>query len=294
MPWHVLNEAGKSAYQHKLYEECNALWDEADAITNNYHERRLLVLMGLGISNKRRVLSPYLEWRALSDPYLDHNIKRRLATLSSQHYCYTSHVVVDGAGMPEINGRFLWQSQGVFERGAVHNGKKVVFTLFSRVHSLQDDLLDRDVETRFCWWHISIKPASSCKPGAARAETLYERPPPLWDRYQQWRTRTRTKIDNAERMKGRLSQKQNKKILRERRQIFGGKKYNPQQVSNTQPPAEGWVCSCDGVQPPPKVELVVTRPNGQPVTFQKMETLAETKQSVAQETETPQGFSVEH
>ena len=168
--------------------------------------------------------------------------------------------------------------------------------MFSRVHSLQDDLLDRDVETRFCWWHISIKPASSCKPGAARAKTLYERPPPLWDRYQQWRTRTRTKIDNAELMsQGRLSQKQTKKILRERRQIFGGKNYNPQQVSNTQPPAEDWVCSCDGVQPPPKVKLVVTRPNGQPVTFHKTETLAETKQSANQETEAQsEGFSFEH
>ena len=176
--------------------------------------------------------------------------------------------------MPEINGRFYQKRQGVFERDAVHNGEKVVFTLFSRVHSL-DNVMDRGVETRFCWWHISIKPASSCKPKAARAKILYERPPPLWDRYQQWRTRTRTKIDNAEQMKGRLSQKQNKKILRERRQIFGGKKYNPQQVSNTQPPAEGWVCSCDGVQPPPKVELVVARPNGQPVTSRKTETLAE-------------------
>ena len=262
VPWDVLNEAGKSAHHRKSLEERDALWDEADAITKKYHERRLMAM------------GP-IERQSLG--YNCVQIPGRIQI--PDHLDYDVQAVVEGAGASEVNGRYRWVRLGTYERSAMHNGEKVVFTLFSRKHHFKDSVEGDVLWCTFCWWHISCRTNK-------RTTKLYERPPPLWNRYQLWRTRTRTKIDKAK--PKCLSQEEIKKIKQKHRQLLGGCNYNPQPVSNTQPPPEGWVCSCDGdgVQPPPKVELVVARPNGQPLTFRKMETLAETKQSAAQTQET--------
>lgn len=106
VPWNVLNEAGKSAHHRKSWEECDALyWDEADAITKYYHERRLMAMGPEPIGRQ-------------CEPTRDYGVQ----------------AVVEGAGASEVNGRYRWVDWGTYKRSAMHNGEKVVFTLFSRKH----------------------------------------------------------------------------------------------------------------------------------------------------------------
>jgi hypothetical protein len=88
------------------------LYEEADTTTKKYHERRL---MG---PNRRQC-------EATRD--------------------YDVQAVVEGAG--GINGRYRWVDLETYERSAMHNGEKVVFTLFSRANTTSETTLR---ETRSC------------------------------------------------------------------------------------------------------------------------------------------------
>jgi hypothetical protein len=228
VPWFELNRAGVAACNRNDESLATDLFDERDAIVNDY-------------------------FGAWND--CNHN----------------AIAVVEGAGVPEINGRYEWVALGKYQKSTVYNGKKVVFALFSRRCTLVDCIpshmpLSKDGEDRlerdFTWWHIEIVPFNYLlvdhtrkTKRQRRSATLanyaffYERPPPLWEEYQSWRNRVRTMLQQRK----NLTENEIDKIHKERRQILDGHIF----CSGTSPPEGGWVSSSHGVEPPPKIDLKI-------------------------------------
>lgn len=233
--WNELNRAGSAAHRRESWKECDALWDEADAIVKKHHEGTIKSVGDFGAGK------------------FSYAPVGREAKLKASDY--DTFAVVEGAGTPEVNGRYRWMECGTYEQSTTHNGKKVKFRLFSQTFLWEDCIpsasrWDDKVSCRFTQWRIAIVPAGG-KSGVGLGEDtdFYQRPAPFMKEYHSWRENLRTKKNAT------LTQKAIDKIKKERRRILKGHK----ELSHNYPPAESWVCSFHGVQPAPKIKVAAVK-----------------------------------
>ena len=225
--WNELNRAGSAAHDRReSWTECDALWDEADAIVKKHHDGTIKGADG---------------------------IRSHKAKLEASDY--NAFAVVEGAGTPEVNGHYRWMECGKYEQSTTHNGKKVKFRLFSQTYLWEDCIpsasrWDDKVSCRFTQWRIAIVPAGG-KSGVGLGEDtdFYQRPAPFMKEYHSWRENLRTKKNAT------LTQKAIDKIKKKRRRILKGH----EELCHNYPPAESWVCSFHGAQPAPKIKVAAVK-----------------------------------